>query len=371
MKITDVRAIYLRPKEIKERTDSSQDALIIEVETDAGIIGYGEVDSCPLVTKAIIEAPVSHTLSQGLKGLVVGEDPFEHEKIWHKMYEGTLYCGREGAVIQAMAGIDLALWDIMGKALDQPVYKLLGGGFKDRVRAYASHMFAFTPEETADIARRAVDQGFTAVKFGWEPMGPDPEFDEALVRAIRRAVGDDVDVLIDGGLAWDAKAAMDRVRRFEPYNLFWLEEPLHPDNLRGYAQLAESTSMRIAAGEEECTRAGFQRLMDQGKIDVVQVDMTRVGLTQARKIAFDAHQRGLLCVNHTFTTDINTAASLHFLASIPNGIILEYCAEESIIRRRTVRNPVKLEDGYALVPQGPGLGVEVDREFLTEYEYRG
>lgn len=371
MKITDVRAIYLRPKEIKERTDSSQDALIIEVETDAGIIGYGEVDSCPLVTKAIIEAPVSHTLSQGLKGLVVGEDPFEHEKIWHKMYEGTLYYGREGAVIQAMAGIDLALWDIMGKALDQPVYKLLGGGFKDRVRAYASHMFAFTPEETADIARRAVDQGFTAVKFGWEPMGPDPEFDEALVRAIRRAVGDDVDVLIDGGLAWDAKAAMDRVRRFEPYDLFWLEEPLHPDNLRGYAQLAESTSMRIAAGEEECTRAGFQRLMDQGKIDVVQVDMTRVGLTQARKIAFDAHQRGLLCVNHTFTTDINTAASLHFLASIPNGIILEYCAEESIIRRGTVRNPVKLEDGYALVPQGPGLGVEVDREFLTEYEYRG
>jgi len=370
LKITNVRAIYLRPKEIKKRTDSSQDALIIEVETDAGIIGYGEVDSCPLAVKAIVEVPASHTLCQGLKSLVVGEDPFEYEKIWHKMYERTLYFGREGAVIQAMAGIDLALWDIMGKALDQPVYKLLGGGFKDRIRAYASHMFAFTPEETADIARQSVDQGFTAVKFGWEPMGPDPEFDEALVRAIRQAVGNKVDVLIDGGLAWDAKTAMDRVKRFESYNLFWLEEPLHPDNLRGYAQLAESTNMRIAAGEEECTRMGFQRLMDQGKIDVVQVDLTRVGLTQAMKIAFDAHQRGLLCVNHNFTTDINTAASLHFLASIPNGIILEYCAEDSIIRRRTVLNPIQLKDGYALVPQDPGLGVEVDREFLAEYEYQ-
>lgn len=369
MKITNVEAICLRPKEIKERTDSSQDALIVRVTTDEGIVGYGEVDSAPLVAKAVIEAPTSHTRCRGLKEIIVGEDPFEYEKIWNKMYENTLYIGREGAVIQAMAGVDLALWDIIGKALKQPVYKLLGGGFKTKVRTYASAMFSFTPEETAERAKKFVSEGFTAVKFGWEPMGPDPEFDEALVRSIRKAVGNDVDVLIDAGLAWDTKTAMERAKRFEPYNIFWLEEPLHADNIQGYNKLANSTPIRIAAGEEECTRLGFQRLMDEGDIDVIQVDLTRVGITQARKIAYDAYQRGIPCINHNFTTDINTAASLHLLASIPNSIFLEYCVEDSIIRNGVVANPIQIQDGFALVPDGPGLGVEIDEEFLAEYRY--
>jgi len=190
LKITNAETIYVRPKEIRERTDSSQDALIVKVTTDEGIIGYGEVDSLPLLTKATFDSPYSHTLSSGLREIIVGEDPFEYEKIWHKMYQSTLYVGREGAVIHAMAGIDIALWDIIGKALNKPVYKLLGGGFKDKIRAYASAMFAFTPEETAERAKSFVERGFTAVKFGWEPMGPDPKLDEALVRSIREAVGD-------------------------------------------------------------------------------------------------------------------------------------------------------------------------------------
>lgn len=369
MKIIDVESIYLRPKKIRERTDSSQDALIVKVKTDEGIVGYGEVDSLPLLAKAIIEAPYSHTLSCGLREIVIGEDPFEYEKIWNKMYQSTLYVGREGAVIQAMAGIDLAIWDIIGKALNKPVYKLLGGGFKNKIRAYASAMFSFTPEETAERAKKFVEQGFTAVKFGWEPMGPDPELDEALVRSIREAVGDKVDILIDAGLAWDLKTAMDRVKRFEPYNIFWLEEPLKSDNLRGYKKLANSTSTRIAAGEEECTRRGFQRLMDEGDIDVIQVDLTRVGITEAKKIAYDANERGIPCINHNFTTDINTAASLHLLASIPNSLFLEYCVEESVIRNGVVANPIKIKDGFALVPQGPGLGVEIDEDFVAEYRY--
>jgi L-rhamnonate dehydratase len=369
LKITNAETIYVRPKEIRERTDSSQDALIVKVTTDEGIIGYGEVDSLPLLTKATFDSPYSHTLSSGLREIIVGEDPFEYEKIWHKMYQSTLYVGREGAVIHAMAGIDIALWDIIGKALNKPVYKLLGGGFKDKIRAYASAMFAFTPEETAERAKSFVERGFTAVKFGWEPMGPDPKLDEALVRSIREAVGDDVDVMIDAGLAWDFKTAMDRIKRFEPYNIFWLEEPLRPNDLRGYKKLANSTSIRIAAGEEESTRAGFQCLMDEGDIDVAQVDLTRVGITQAKKIAYDAYERNIPCINHSFTTDINVAASLHLLASIPNSIFLEYCVEESIVRNSVVANPIKLKDGFAFVPQGPGLGVEIDEDFLEEYRY--
>ena len=149
MKITEVEALYLRLPQIQARTDSSQDALIVKVSTDAGITGWGEVDGCPYVTRAIIEAPMSHTLVTGLRELLLGEDPLEIGRLWRKMYQGTLYYGREGAVIQAMAGIDLALWDIKGKALQQPVNKLLGGGFRKQVRAYASNMFQFTAEATA------------------------------------------------------------------------------------------------------------------------------------------------------------------------------------------------------------------------------
>ena len=157
MKITEVEALYLRLPEIQARTDSSQDALIVKVTTDAGIVGWGEVDGCPHVVKAIVEAPTSHTLVTGLRQLLLGEDPLEIGRLWHKMYRGTLYYGREGAVIQAMAGIDLALWDIKGKALGQPVYKLLGGGFRKKVRAYASNMFQFTAQATADRAKAARD----------------------------------------------------------------------------------------------------------------------------------------------------------------------------------------------------------------------
>jgi L-rhamnonate dehydratase len=371
MKITDVEALYLRLPEIQARTDSSQDALIVKVSTDAGLVGWGEVDGCPLVTKAIIEAPMSHTLVSGLRQLLVGEDPLEIERLWDKMYQRTLYYGREGAVIQAMAGIDLALWDIKGKALQQPVYKLLGGGFRKSVRAYASNMFQFTAKATAERARAARDQGYTAVKFGWEPFGQDPKTDCAYLEAIRKAIGDEMDLMLDVGLIWDAKTTLQRARLFEPYNLAWIEEPLHPDDLDGYAKVAAGTDIRIAAGEEECTVAGFTRLMDQGGIDVVQIDLTRCGLTQAIKIAAHARQRGLPVINHNFTTDINVAASLHFLASVPNAFIMEYCVEPSEISRSLARNPIPIEGGQARVPEEPGLGVEPNPAIIDKYLVRG
>lgn len=364
VKITDVKAFNLRTGEIRQRTDSSQDALVVQVTTDAGVVGYGEVDSTPTVAKAVIEGPSSHTRARGLREVLLGEDPLETGRLWDLMYESTLYYGREGAAIQAMAGIDLALWDIKGKLLDQPIVTLLGGARRKKIRAYASHMFDFDPAVTARRAAEACDAGFQAVKFGWEPMGPDPEMDLALVSGIRRAVGDSVDVCIDAGLAWDPRTAIARCKMFEPYNLFWLEEPLHPDDLVGYRKLTSKVSVPIAAGEEECTVAGFLRLMDQGGVDVIQIDLSRVGFTQAMRIAHLAQQRGIQCANHNFTTDINVAASLHFLCAIPNALILEYCVEPSPIRTRIIRNPIQIIDGYASVPEAPGLGIAIDDEAL-------
>ena len=371
MKITDVQGLYLRLPEIQARTDSSQDALIVRVATDAGITGWGEVDACPHVARAIIDAPVSHSLVSGLRHLLVGEDPLETDRLWERMYEGTLYYGREGAVIQAMAGVDLALWDIKGKALGEPVYRLLGGGYRTKLRVYASNMFQETPEATAERAQAARDAGYTAVKFGWEPFGEDPERDCAYLEAIRRAIGEDMELMLDVGQAWDAWTTLERARLFEPYDLFWIEEPLHPDDLDGYAVVSAECETPIAAGEEECTVAGFNRLLEVGGVDVVQVDPSRVGLTQAMTIAVLAQTRGAPIVNHNFTTDINVAASLHLLASVPNAFILEYCAEPGELCRSLARNPIRVVDGYAEVPEEPGLGVEPDPAIIEKYLVRG
>jgi L-alanine-DL-glutamate epimerase-like enolase superfamily enzyme len=179
-----------------------------------------------------------------------------------------------------------------------------------------------------------------------------------------------MDIMLDVGLIWDAKTTLQRARLFAPYRLAWIEEPLHPDDLAGYAKVAAGTDTKIAAGEEECTLAGFTRLMDQGKIDVAQVDLTRCGLSQALKIAAAAQQRGLPVINHNFTTDINVAASLHFLASVPNAFIMEYCVEPSEISRALAKIPIPIVDGHASVPEEPGLGVEPDPRVIEKYLVR-
>lgn len=367
MKITEVHALYLRLPEIKARTDSSQDALLIKIETDAGITGWGEVDGCPAVVKAIIEAPMSHTLVSGLREILLGEDPLDIARLWKKMHDKTLYYGREGAVIQAMAGIDLALWDIKGKALDMPVWKLLGGKFRDKLRTYSSNMFQFTPEETADRLKKAKDEGFLGAKFGWEPFGQDAKTDCQYLEALRNAAGDDFDIMLDVGLVWDATTTIQRAKLFEPFNLYWIEEPLPPDDLRGYAKVSQHITQRLAAGEEECTYRGFERLIDEGGVGLVQIDMTRCGLSEAMRVASYAQSRGIQVANHNFTTDINTAASLHFLAAIPNALVLEYCVEPSEISRNLAKEPFQQEGGYMTVPDTPGLGFEPNEETIEKF----
>jgi L-alanine-DL-glutamate epimerase-like enolase superfamily enzyme len=369
MKITDVEAIYLRLPQVKEQCDSGQDALIVKVHTDAGITGIGEVDSNPMAVKGAIEGPFSHTTASGLRQLVLGEDPFETEKIWHKMYRGNIYGGRRGAGLHAMSGIDIALWDIKGKALGLPIWKLLGGGFHQRIRPYASSLWGPTPAATRELAQRYVDRGFTAVKFGWDPMGQNEKTDIALVREARKGLGDGPDLLVDAGLVWDAKTAIQRARAFQEHNIFWLEEPLMPDDYDGYRKLSEAVDVRIAAGEEESNRLSFIELMDRGKIDIVQVDLTRAGgFTEAMKIASLAVDRGLPVVNHGFTTYVNVAAALHFLNSIPNSFILEFVAEEeTTLRDEITKQRIVAQDGMLAIPQEPGLGMDLNEEAIAKY----
>ncbi len=367
MKITDVEALYLRLPEITDRADGTQDTLIVRVHTDAGIVGLGEVDSSPLVAKAIIEAPMSHFIARGLAECVIGEDPLEIEVLWQKMYRGSIFFGRGGAAQQAISGIDMALWDIAGKVYQQPVYKLLGGSFKKTFRAYASILFGETPEETYEIGRRFVDQGFTAVKFGWGPLGQSEAGDLAQVSAARRGVGEEAEFMIDAGLAYDVTTAIKRAHQFAEFRPFWFEEALHPDDYEGYTKLAANAPIRVAAGEQEVTLAGFERLLDCG-LDVVQPDVARVGgLTNMRRIGQLAARRYRLCVNHSYKTGVSIAASLHALAALPNTYWLEYCVEDSPLRQTLTRQRFPVIDGYVSAPEEPGLGVELDEAVVAKY----
>ena len=370
MKIIDVETIYIKEKKIEKRTDGSQDALLVKITTDSGIIGWGEVDSCPVVASAIINAPYSHKLVDGLKNIIVGENPLEIEGLWDKMYQNTIYYGRNGAVIQAMAGIDIALWDIKGKFLNLPIYELMGGCFVDKMRVYSSNMFQFNLEDTLERVQIAIDTGHTAVKFGWEPFGFDEALDLKYVEEIRKKLGNNLDFMLDVGLIWDAKTTIKRAKSYEPYNLFWIEEPLHPDNYHGYGIVSDKCIQHIAAGEEECSITGFKNLIDLGNIDIVQIDVTRCGLTQAKKIADYANILGKKVCNHNFTTDINSAASLHFLCSIPNSLVMEYCQEKGEISRKLCSNPVKIKDGFAHLPTEPGLGVIPNKEIIENHYFQ-
>ncbi|MCS6776403.1 MAG: mandelate racemase/muconate lactonizing enzyme family protein [Chloroherpetonaceae bacterium] len=373
MRITEVETYHLRLPQVAAECNGTQDALLVRVHTDVGLIGIGEVDSSPHVIRAVFDAPYSHTLAAGLRHLLIGEDPRDIERLWEKMYRGTLYFGRRGAAIHAISGVDIALWDLLGKATGLPVYQLLGGAYCRRMPAYASDLMPATPEEAYDRAAALCDAGFRYVKLGWGGLGQSEAQDVALARAARRGIGEENALMIDAGLCWDAATAIARVRRLEDLDLTWVEEPLPPDDLGGYARLADAVDTRIAAGEELATCWEFCDLMDRGRIDVVQVDVSRAGgLTEARRIAHLARQRNLPCVPHAYSTGVLLAASLHWAASLPNGWLVEYTVEESplatgLTGTGLLREPLRAVEGYLTVPEAPGLGIELDEEMVARF----
>ena len=373
MKITEVETIHLRLPAIAEECNGTQDALLVKIKTDSGLVGIGEVDSSPHVVQAIFDAPYSHTLACGLRQLLVGEDPLDVERLWEKMYRGTLYFGRRGAAIHAISGADIALWDLLGKATGLPICQLLGGAYQKRMPAYSSDLMPFVPAQAASRAAQLHDAGFSHLKFGWGGLGQSEAQDVALVKAIREAIGYDAELIIDVGLCWDAATAEARVRRLEEFRLLWIEEPLPPDDLSGYARLADAVVTRIAAGEESVTCWEFADLMDRGHIDVVQVDVSRAGgFTEARRIAQMARLRNLPCVPHAYSTGVLLAASLQWAASIPNGWLVEYTVEESPLATGLegtglLREPLRAKDGWLTIPDGPGLGIELDGELVSKY----
>jgi L-alanine-DL-glutamate epimerase-like enolase superfamily enzyme len=378
MKITDVSVIILEAPDAYGVSDADDEASgikylgLVKIETDTSVTGYADLETQPHVAKAIVEAPSEGSVIgfHGLRAVLLGEDPFEVERLWHKMYMASVYYGRRGAAMQVISGIDIALWDIIGKRVGLPIYKLLGGGYRDRVRAYASTLFRPTPHGMREAASRYLEAGYSAVKFGWGVFGEDSERDVELVAAARESLGPKTDLLVDAG--WyvhrTAKEAIRMVKSLEPFRPFLVEEPLSPEDYDGYAQLAGAVDTPIACGEQEATEWGFRTLIERGKVDVIQPDLSRCGgFTAGRKIVHMAELHNRLCIPHAWLSDLLTAASLHLNAFMRRAAFQEFNVTKGPLSRELCEKSIALEDGYLRVPQGPGLGVTVNEATINKY----
>jgi L-alanine-DL-glutamate epimerase-like enolase superfamily enzyme len=368
MKIVDIETIVLRQPEVYPIGDGAQDCLIVKVHTDAGITGLGEVHTSPTIARAVIDAPMSHISSVGLKELILGEDPFDTEALWQNMYNRTSVFGRRGIAIQAISGIDIALWDIKGKVLGQPIYRLLGGSKPKPIKAYASTLMPDDPSKAAQEALRWVKCGFQAVKLGWGGFTDNIKKNGLLIKEVRKVLGPDIAIMVDAGMGWDLPLALEMARRCEDYEVFFLEEPLPVDDLEGYAALCDAVDLRIATGEKESTKWGFRDLILRGHLDVLQPDVARCGgITETMKIAALCSTFNRTCIPHCWSSDILVSATLNVITALSGVPYFEFDVYDTPIRSGVARQPIKTENGFVKVLEGPGLGIELNEEFIAKY----
>ena len=383
MKITDVKS-YVLQYPLEEELGYSQQyyalrtAHIVEVTTDAGIKGYGEAfggGGVALANKAIVEKAIAP--------MIIGMDPLDNEVIWHKVYNLLRDHGQKGMPMQSLSGVDMALWDIAGKFYGQPVYKLLGGAFRDRIEVYGyGMMLQRVPDLKERFARESAAiaaRGFTATKM---KIGLGPRKDLELVEIVRKSIGDDVKLMVDANHAYTAREAIPLGRELEKLGVYWFEEPVAPEDKQGYRDLCLALDMNIASGEAEFTRWGFRDLIEGRCVDLLQPEVCGLGgITEYRKVLAMAHTHFVPVVNHVWGSAVAVAVNLHLLASLPDlpggahpvQPLLEYDTtpnrfrEELLVEPLNVLGRVAEEGGSIGLPKGPGFGFEIDFDFVDEF----
>ena len=376
MKITDVITHQLSVNVDEPFTSSrgwvykTKGALVVEICTDAGITGWGDCYGPSAVCKAIVD-----TL---LKPSLIGKDPFDVEVIWEALYNKVKDYGLTGMTISGISGVDIALWDIIGKACKQPVHKLLGGAFRTRVEAYATGLYFKNMdrlnEEAVEEARGYAEQGFRAIKMkiGLGSLKKDIE----RVAAVRQAIGTDVKLMVDANHCFNVPQAISIGRELEQLDVHWFEEPISPEDLDGYVELRGHLDIAIAGGENEFTKFGFREILAKRAMDIIQPDVCAAGgLTECKKIAALAQAHAVQCVPHAWGTAIGLAATIHYLASLPDTPpclvpvppMLEYEQTFNPFRDELSLTRIKHQKGWVDVPAGPGLGIEIDRKVLERY----
>jgi D-galactarolactone cycloisomerase len=338
---------------------------IIAVHTDAGITGYGSVFTDGRLAQAGVEV---------LEPLWRGETALEPERLTEKLHQNTFWMGRGGTLTHVISGIDIALWDIFGKATGQPVARLLGGTYRDRVKPYCSLLME-EPAQMKDVVAAYRDKGFRAFKIGWGPFGrrDDAKLDEAIVRAAREGIGDDAELFVDAGASdahWPQglKWAMRTAEMLDDFGVGWFEEALVPDALEDFCHLRRVSPVPIAGGEVLTRRQSFLPFLSRGAFDIVQPDATKVGgISEQRRIAWMAQDFGVRYVGHGWNTALGVAADLQLANALPNVTLVEFIGGSPYVDG-ILAEPFELDaDGNLPIPTSPGLGVTLDREKLARY----
>ena len=369
MKIVDIEAIWLRVPAMGDSAEWGDDAFVVRVHTNTGLIGVGESDSSPAVLKAIVETPSSHSTCKGLREILLGENPLDIERLWHKMFNESSYMGRRGAVIHAISAIDIALWDIAGQHHGVPVHQLLGGKLRDEIEAYGTFIAVETPLENGRLAARLIDAGLKMLKLSGGNFGLDPRHDKDVIREIRSSVGKDVELAVDLVYRWkNFSIAKKQAEELYEFNLAWIEEPIPSNDHDGLRRLSESIETKISGGECLATLAEFDEFIRETRPDIIQPDITRCGgISEIRRIHELSTRHDCRLVPHGFSTGILLAATTQFLASVPNGDLIEYSRSTSPRASGLVANHLPLVNGRVAVSNAPGLGVVLDDGILSRY----
>jgi len=358
MKITDW-AVY---------TPDRNYHVFLEIKTDEGMSGWGS---------AFSQTPQLVGALGWLKRFVMNENPLEIERVTEKLHQITFWHGRGGAMTHAISAVNIALWDLTGKALGQPVSVLLGGRYHESVPAYGSILF-YPVATLAERIGAMRERRFRAMKLGWDPFGQQSlAEDEKLVRAARAAAGEDITLLVDAGGSnpyWRLrfKDALERAKMLADYRVYWFEEPLVPDDIEGYARLTDASPVKIAHGEVLTRRQSFLPYFRRRAMDIVQPDATKCGgLSEVRRIAWMAEEHGIELVPHGWNTAIGVATDVHLVSSLHTTSFVEFNVGNRMVEE-IIEPPFRLDDdGCLRVPDAPGLGVNVDQERLRQFEQSG
>jgi L-alanine-DL-glutamate epimerase-like enolase superfamily enzyme len=346
--------------------------IVVRLTTSDGLEGVGTV--------GVGNGSALYILEHSLKPIVLGANPFDVELLWEQMFRSTIYFGRKGTALEAISAVDIALWDLMGKATGQPVYNLLGGKTRDTIRVYASRLYANDdPDRLSAETRSLVEQGFTALKqrFGFGPRDGISGMRKnlALVKTVREAAGPDVEIAADCYMGWDVPYAIRMIRMIEDagLNLAWVEEPVIPDDLKGYAQIRRSVKTPISGGEHEFTRFGFRQMIEEGAVDILQPDVNRAGgITEARKIWALAATHGLPVIPHS-----GQSHNYHLVISHLNSPMAEYFPsptegvpvdDDTLFWEIFSGEPVAA-NGHVSLSGKPGLGLELQTGRLSKWAF--
>ncbi len=369
MKITGIHAIGLTGGTPEGGWSNELEAdicvhTLVAVTTDAGLTGWGSVFTSGNLVRASLDV---------LRPLLIGEQALEPERVSEQLHQHTFWQGRGGAITHTISGIDIALWDLLGQATGQPVGRLLGGRYRERVQPYASILMD-QPDLLVPVLEEVLGHGFRAIKMGWGPFGRvSAALDEEIVRVARETVGPDVRLMVDAGgsdafwpngLKWALRTAEMLAR----YDIAWFEEPLHPDALADFVTLRNAAPLPIAGGETLTRRQAFQPWLAAGAFDIVQPDVTKVGgISEERRIGWMAQEQGIRFIPHGWNTALGLAADLQLASAFAGTDLVEYLVGSPYIDEITVDGWHLDSDGMLAIPDRPGLGVTVDLEAVGRY----